>query len=302
MPVSPRIYSYSSMNKHITCLVLVLCLLLPVKKTQAFVPRTPHLLHMVIQKIRQPAGLVVVQTRKIMGPSRIPDSRETAIEASTPYGEAGFEPLSLDEKLIYSPPDRMRAEVLTEGASRFTVESEAGFVKVSGGRTIAVEKSLLDSYTDVLLYRDYEILEQKMAAQGIDTQKVAFRRYGDRICYVVGRPREKTQAFPSLWVEKDGFFPVRYILTRQGRTVEFRYENWQKVSQTWYPMETDILLEGNLAEQIRVSRVDLASELSSSLFDVQGVEKQYPGIGTKGQDKNLYELDRQLEEFQKIYE
>lgn len=265
-------------------------------------PRTPHLLYMVIQKIKQPAGLVVLQTRKIIKTSEIPDQQNVESEPSIPSPEPGPATLSVDEKLIYSPPDRMREEILGPDFTGFTVESEAGFIKVFNGRTVAVEKSPFDFYTDILLFRDYEILEQKMVTQGVDTEKVAFRRYGERICYVVGQPGEKGMPFSSLWVEKDTFFPVRYILVKGGWAMEFRYGNWQQVSQTWYPMETDIFMDGRLVAEIRVSRVDLASGLSSALFDLQGIEKAYPGKENVSPDHKIQDLDRQLEEFKQLYE
>jgi hypothetical protein len=41
------------------------CLLLA-GKGEAFVPQTPHLLHLMIQKIKQPAGMVVHQIRNVI--------------------------------------------------------------------------------------------------------------------------------------------------------------------------------------------------------------------------------------------
>ncbi|WP_022664149.1 hypothetical protein [Desulfospira joergensenii] len=296
--------------RNVICFILIsaFCLFLPLEKTEAFVPRAPHLFYMVIQKIKQPAGLITLQTRKIIRAPQGSDPQMDEPEASVLPGSKIPGPgtpvpgsITLNEKLIYAPPDRLRVEVSSPDSIGFYVESDAGFIKVLNDKTIALEKSPLDFYTDVLLYRDYESLELKLAAEGIDTERVAFRRYGDRICYVVGRPLEKGKPFPGLWIEKESFFPVRYILIKKGWALEFRYENWQQVSRTWYPMETDIFMDGQKIAEIRVSHVELASGFSPDLFEVEGLKNTYPGADTRSPDK-IRDLDRQLEEFKKLYE
>lgn len=54
-----------SKQKILLFSVALFCILLA-GKGEAFVPQTPHLLHLMIQKIKQPAGMVVHQTRNVM--------------------------------------------------------------------------------------------------------------------------------------------------------------------------------------------------------------------------------------------
>ncbi len=278
------------------CLILVICLFLPLDKGQAFAPGADHLLYMVIQKIRQPAGMVAFQSRSILSPLRKP-ATAPGDEAEPPVQQA----LVLDEKLTYSSGFRLRSEFSFPGVSGFQVESESGFVRVENGRSVALEKSFLDYYTDVLLFRDYEELERKMAMDGVDTSRVAFRRYRGKVCFVIGSPSEPGRPFPGLWVERQSLFPVRYVLVKKGWVLEFSYENWQQVSRTWYPMKTDIHMDGQLMAQVRVNRVALEPNVPLGLFQVQRIRDQYP-TSSPGEPDKLHDLDRQLEEFKKIYE
>ncbi len=278
-------------RKKIFYLFLALTLFFVPGTVRAFIPQTPHLLYMMIQKVQKPAGLVVCQTRTVFKLKRHSGSGTLGSR------KAG----GLTEKLFYQCPDRMRKETIANGVTGLCVADGREFIAVQDGRISGYEKSALDFYTDILLYREYDILEQQMARQGVDTEKVVFRRLDSRVCYVIGRDQKKDGLYPSLWIDKESLFPVRYVLVKKGWTMEYRYNDWQETGQAWYPMETDIYMDGQRAAQIRVSRVEFKSDFSPGFFDISHIMAQYPETEQSFAD-TIRELDRRLEDFKKIYE
>lgn len=257
-------------------------------KGEAFVPQAPHLLHLVIEKIRQPAGIEAGQTRKILN-----------------YADTGEDVITVEEKIYFLPPNQFRIETLSDHGTRFVVESGSGFVSVVDGVTVSHEKSPMDLYTDILLYRDHESLMNQLTLAGIDTERVSLQRYNDTICYVIGRPLEKGKPFAGLWIEKDSFLPIKYVAPKNGLLVECFYRNWQKISKTFYPMQISIFLDTQLFAMIDVNTIELKSGFALSLFDIEHIEQLYPKKNPDPFDENsrqVEELDKRIEDFKKLYE
>lgn len=261
---------------------------------EAFVPQTPHLLHLVAGKIKEPAGLKVFQVR------RLPRSAQTG-----PENTVEDLPVSLNETLSYVFPGKLRIEA--EAADlRFALVSGDDAVRVDGGRVVDTALSPFDHYTDVLLYRDHESLPLKLVESGINTEKVTFQRLNGRICYLIGDPpRDRTEA-PGLWIEKDSFFPVRYLMRRGQWMVDIRYDDWQRTSRTWYPMSVSIFVDGRAFTDISVSSVQLASDFPPEVFDVDRILRTLPrndnGAAAGGHEDRVKDLDKTLEEFNKLYD
>ncbi|MFH2092355.1 MAG: hypothetical protein ABIJ31_08325 [Pseudomonadota bacterium] len=267
---------------------VLFCILQPCTG-RAFVPQTPHLLHLVVQKIKQPVGLYVFQTKTIVDCDAIQE-----------------EGVSLQEALLYQYPNQLRSEVKSNPAATLSVESGFKFIKVINGETVSKEKSFIDLYTDILLYRDHESLIGQLALEGIDVTKVTFQRYDNTICYVIGQPRGKGQPFAGLWIEKETFLPVRYVVEKKDWMVECLYSNWQLVSRTWYPMQITIFLDSQLFATINVNHIDLKSDFSPGIFDISRIERLYPEKLEPGfldeNSKEKDELNKRIEEFKKLYE
>jgi outer membrane lipoprotein-sorting protein len=271
-------------------------------------------LHLMIKKIKQPAGIVVHQTRNVMGVS----ARETQPEAESetkpltkpltkPESKPEIGPVALDEKLVYLYPGKFRSEIISGTVSRFYVESGSQFVKVADGGIVSREKSPVDFYTDILLYRDHESLSRQLALAGVNTERVTFQRFDNKICYFIGQPPLNQKEMVGLWIDKESLFPIRYVIKKNGWTVSFHYENWQRVSKTWYPMQTTIFVDDQLFTKIVVGQFQLASGFPPALFDVNSIQGRYPVRGgaleeDPGSPEGIDELDRQIEIFRKLYE
>jgi len=241
----------------------------------AFVPQAPHLLYLVMQKIKQPVGIEAFQTKKSFN---YENSEDIYVE--------------LEEKLLYLYPNQLRLQILSEVTTNFYVESDFEYVKISDGAVVSRDKPLVEQYTDILLYRDHETLLPQLALSGIDTSKVSFQRYDDKICYVIGRSQEKGKNFPGLWIEKETFLPVRYVIEKNSQRVEILYYNWQKVSRTMYPMQIYIFFNDKFFAMIDVKTFDLRSDFSPALFNIDHIGSLYP------QEKPVNELENHVKEQQ----
>ncbi len=260
---------------------ILICILIP-GTGEGFVPQAPHLLHLVIEKIRKPVGIEAYQTKKVLNYEDV---------------TKGFN--TIEEKLIYVFPGRLRSQMISDIATGFSIETESGFIKVMGERIIATAKSSIDLYTDILLYRDHESMLAQLDHAGIDTQNVSFHRYNNKICYVIGTPDA------GLWIEKDSFFPIKYVIQKSGWKVEFFYDDWRKVSRTWYPMAGSIFLDDQLVATINVKYFELKAQVSGSMFDLDHVKSIYPEnkLDVADPDESqVDELDRSIEDFKKLYE
>jgi len=278
------------MKKNFVLIFFMLFFILMPGLGEAFVPQAPHLLHLVVQKIKQPVGIEVFQTKMIV---------------NHPDRENGD--LKLEERLIYTYPNRLRSEIISGTGKSFSVESNFRFVKVMDGVIVSHAKALVDLYTDILFYRDYKTLLNQLGKAGVDTDKVSFQRYNDTICYVIGGSFAKGEPFAGLWVEKDTVLPIKYVVEKKGLTVEFLYHNWQKFSRTWYPMQISIFLDNQLFARVDVKSFDLNSGASPSLFDMGHIERLYPVNDPVPDPRNenskqVDELDKSLENFKKLYE
>ncbi|MCP4023308.1 MAG: outer membrane lipoprotein-sorting protein [Desulfobacteraceae bacterium] len=254
----------------------------------AFIPQTPHLLFLITDKIKKPVGIVAFQTKKVLN-----------------YEDETAPLIEMEEKLSYSFPGKFRSDVISNGHTSFYVQSNFDILKVMDGTAVTAGKLPVESYTDILLHRDYESLRFILEQANVETTNIFLERTNDTICYVIGKPFEKGRPFPSLWIEKDTFFPVKYVLENNGWFVEFFYQDWQRVSKTWYPMKISIFLDNQLFALIDVRSFELNGNLSADLFDVERLARLYPNANSDAYDETreqVEDLNKSIEEFKQLYE
>ena len=253
------------MKRNLLLSVLISFLILQPITGRAFVPQTPHLIHLVVQKIKEPVGLEVHQTKTIHQP-------DSSGRVETDPEEMG----TVRERLIYRYPDQLRKEIISGPFSGLSVTSGSDFITVINDETVSRERAEADLYTDILLYRNIDGLQARLALNGVDVDTVTIQRYQDMICYVIGSPKEKNEPFAGLWIDKETFLPVRYVIKKNDRVVESLYSDWQKVSRTWYPMQVSIFSDNQPVSIMDVNKIELKLQFSPSLFDVRRIERRYP--------------------------
>ncbi|MCP4115062.1 MAG: outer membrane lipoprotein-sorting protein [Desulfobacteraceae bacterium] len=224
---------------------------------RAHVLQGPHILDLAVKAIVKPVGLVVQQQTRVAG---------------EPGGEDAGN--LTEETLWFSFPGKLRAETVEGTPRTIRVWSGNRFAGVEDGVLVSSTPSRADLYTAPLLFRNRESLRHHLEANGVDVTLSSIQRYGDAVCYVVGDVKNGRAS--TFWVDKETFFPVKYISFDNGRRVEIRYQNWSKVSRTWYPMEISILVDDLPVSVVNVISFELESGFSASLFDVDHLLNTYP--------------------------
>ncbi len=239
--------------------ILILLFLLLVPSIQAFMPNCDQLLHMMEKAMGQTSSGFFIQQTKI-----IPElDGSSANQNSSQY--------SFMEKLTISCPGNLRADILSESNSGYSVESNLQYIKVLNDIIISKSKSIEDHYTDILLCQSEGNLKAMLTLLGMDTARVGYDRCRGKICYAAGNPDPKNPS-TTLWIDHETFLPVRYRLCLNNQTIDFFYENWEKTSKIWYPMHITMYMDDKVITTIEVKHVKRIKETNqpdSSLFDIQ---------------------------------
>jgi outer membrane lipoprotein-sorting protein len=273
-------------------LICVLTMIAPGQKSHAYILRGPHLLELLTQQYGKSESLMVVQ--KVLFYET--DSGGVIAEA--------------DETLRYLFPDVFRSDSISPYASRVHLVSGGKTLTVIDEKILANDETLFDLYKDILLYRSRESLGKRLAAAGIDTSLTCLGRFENRIAVVLGseKPNERV---PQLWVDKETFQPMRWLLVdgtdeAPETAMEIRYDDWRQVNDTWYPMHVAIYKGGGIVREIRVEAVRVNPSFPKGLFDAERLEIKYlqsiperPDTSVEGE---LSEIEKTINEFRKRIE
>ena len=334
-------------RKFFLLLTAALILLLFSPQVYAFIPEGTDIIKLATEKIVEPSGLKVEQKRKIFPGQKKPEDTDTAVttkapeetakEGSVPDATASEEisldtgsaiqeesiideepvetepakqePLFVDiaEKLWFSYPGKFRSESVSGSHDMICVESKGQFLKIIDEFIESKEKSLTDLYTDILLFRQAESLQERLSASGVDISLSSLKRHDGMIYFVVGAPPTEDQPSSSLWIEKDTSFPGRYTIKKNGLFVDIFYKDWQKVSRTWYPMQIIIYLDGMLFSRINVVKFELEADFETNFFNIKRLMGIFPESSNFKNESESHrdesdELEKSIKEFKKLYE
>ncbi|MBT3312806.1 MAG: hypothetical protein HN737_02465 [Desulfobacterales bacterium] len=215
--------------------------------------------------------------------------------------------IELDETLKYSFPKRFRSDIFTNDTSKIHVLSSKESITIIGDIIISPSGNLLDHYKDILLFNSRNILKQRLEELGIDISISSIGRFQNRICYIIGA-RYPDESQPQLWLDKDSFKPIRWILKGSdddNSQIEIHYTNWQKKKRTWYPMQI-IFYEGeDIIRTVMAERIEINPSFSDSLFDIEYLKSVYqPLVPDTDTDTNddVNEIKKAIEDFRNIFE
>jgi hypothetical protein len=216
----------------------------------------------------------------------------------------------LDEKLRYIFPDTFRSDIFSENAERIHVFSKGRSVTVIDGQITSDRETELDHYKDIILYNSRELLEDRLPKFGLDVYTSSLGRFHGRLAYIVGA-QYPDETVPQLWIDKNTFKPFRWIMfggTLENREdlLEFRFFEWRQIDKIWYPMRIEFYQGENLVRMIQVDEIKVNPRFPDKLFDIKYLKSTYPPmtsiIPEKSESNELKEVEKALEEFQKIVE
>ncbi len=214
--------------------------------------------------------------------------------------------VELSETLKYVFPNTFRSDILSESIQRIHVVSKGRALTVIDGKTSDEPESRFDHYKDLLLFRSREMLQERLSHLGVDAKASSLGRFQGKPAYVLGA-QYPDETVPQVWLDKDTFRPLRWIITSQTQQrLEARYLQWHKLENTWYPMRIEFIADGNLVREIHVENIEVDPSFPKNLFDIEDLRSRYPRVEpteSAGQDKKepLNEIQETIEDFKKIY-
>lgn len=213
------------------------------------------------------------------------------------------------QMLSYRYPRSFRLESHSENFHHIFLAVDSETLVVTGNQRTSAHEDIWERYCDILLYRSHDLLQEKLRLTGLDVRVSSLGRFEGKPCYVLGAKYPDLSS-PQIWIEKDTFLPFRWIATestpgRASRLVEFRYLDWQKKGNAWYPMHIQIM-EGKMpAREVYVEGLQVNPALDDSLFDIGYLKKRYPASASTRpnpappEDKS--EIQKTIEDFKKRY-
>ena len=276
-------------------LVIFFFLVTPVclyTSTSAYVLSGAHILELMTQNFGKIKSLLVAQTLVLHNDS----PQKNGVE--------------LSETLRYIFPQMFRSDVLSKNVHRIHVLSKGETLTVIDEKVTDESVNRYDRYKDILLFRSREILQDRLSLLGLDLTVSSLGRFQGQPAYVLGAqyPDEMSS---QIWLDKDTFRPFRWIITSKAAqdyedSMEVRYQEWRRVSHTWYPMRIEFLTNGVLVREINVQTIKVNPSFPAELFDIEHLKSIYPQVAqaVPDQDKTegLDEVQKTIEDFKKLYE
>jgi len=216
----------------------------------------------------------------------------------------------LDQTLYYQYPDRFRCEVSTPGAEQVRVAGPEGAIFVTNGKIIAETENPFDHFKDLLLYREAEVLVKRLSQLDVILDVVSLGRYKDRIAYVIGA-KYPDESVPQVWIEKDTFRPIRYVVKgggSKGATLEeIEYADYMPLGKDrWYPARILFFQNGRLARMYVLKTFRVNPDLPDQLFDITYLKTVYQPIAatqpSPAPTSELDEVKKTIRDFTRTFE
>jgi outer membrane lipoprotein-sorting protein len=216
----------------------------------------------------------------------------------------------LDETLYYRYPSRFRREGGALGVEQVRVASPEGAMLVTNGKIITEEESPLDHFKDLLLYRETESLVERLSALDVDIDVVSLGRYNETIAYVIGA-RYPDESVPQVWIEKNTFRPLRYIVkggdSEDSVVEEIEYADYIAVDKKRrYPARIQFFQNGRLTMMYVLKTFKINPDLPDELFDIAYLKTVYQPIASIESPSEpvseIDEVEKTIRDFRKTFE
>ncbi len=172
--------------------------------------------------------------------------------------------VSSPARLLVKVPGRCRLELAPSGLP----EAERPFVAVRDGKLSA--RGGLDGVRAMLLAAPASgdasgVFAGLLARRGVGLSEATLGRFDGRIAYVVGgRARE---AKPLLFVDKDGFLPLRLVAPEGGALADVRLLGWgSPAGGDWFPRAAEVWEGDALRVRFTTDKAAANPKLPDALF------------------------------------
>ncbi len=278
-----------------------------------------QILDLAAQKSGQSVSLLVTQTVTVYGAQRaetaaLPSAGELSSAPTAEPGSAddpnqrdaaGPDPTQeLAETLRYDISGAFRSEQFGTGWQRIHVSSGERTITILNGRISSRSETADDRYKEMVLYRSRQALADRLTRAGVDVSVSSLGRLEGQVAYVLGA-QYPDETVSQLWVDKETFRPVRWIIGESGvlSALDIRYHEWRPRGPVWYPMHIEFFRGGRLVREIQSRSVELNPAFSRDLFDIAGIERMYPQTAPSASEPDQPgRIQKTLERFREIFQ
>jgi len=278
------------MNHFLLSLIGILVIFGHPATTHSYILPAEQILEFMIKHLGSAHSLQVLQKTVIYDPSLEEGMRE------------------FDATLYYWYPDRFRGEVRTPEGEHVRVTGPEGAISVTNGKIIGERENPFDHFKDPLLYRQTELLQRQLLKLEVNLNVVSLGRYRNKISYVIGA-KYPDESLPQVWIEKNTFRPLRYILTPGGPSdsEEVEYADYRSLGKdNWYPESILFYKNGRLTKRYVLKSFKINPKLPNQLFDIPHLKTVYQlMVSTHPSPLPPSELDevrQTIENFTKTFE
>jgi hypothetical protein len=258
----------------------------------AYILEGPHILYRVVKNMRAPASLSVLQNLTVHG-------------FDDPENSSVFQ-----ETVNYQFPEQFRSDIFTDEMSKIYVFSHYDAITIINEKTSSTDDNLLDYYKDPLLFRNRQLLEDRLVFFGVDISTTSLGRFQNRLFYIIGAVYPD-ETLPQIWIEKESFLPTRLLVLDQSdpyleKIVEFRYLNWMKTEKTWYPMRIETYIDNKLLQTIDATTIKLNTDYDDNFFNITHLQNMYPPVAPDPYENNetdeLEDVQQSIEDLKRRFD
>ncbi|MGM0452061.1 MAG: hypothetical protein ACQERN_02700 [Thermodesulfobacteriota bacterium] len=257
---------------------------------------------LMLEHVNPPRQLRVQQRLKLHDRTETSDNTE-----SETSDNSETEAVSFQQTVSYRLPGQFRSDIQTEQLQRIHAVNNEEAITVIDGNVVSSGRDWMTRYKDLFLFPDRQRLNRKLAKGGIDVDVSSLGRFEDTVCYVIGAEYPDLQA-QQLWVEKEGFRPVRWVVKPPKQSgapprAEIRFPKWRRVGKTRYPEKIVFYEKGSRIQAIVVKDIEINPEIAAEVFDIEALQQRYGKTGQPAQnDSSTNDIQQQIEEFKQLYE
>jgi hypothetical protein len=184
----------------------------------------------------------------------------------------------VEERIYVKMPERLRRVRQTEDRAEVEVQREGRWARGSEG-DLKTQKGPPEDVLPLLLFTAGNDLDKKqerilatLKTLGIDRSVVAFGRYQDQVCFIIGARSYAADA-SQLWIDKETFLPLRLIVTKKtDSSVSKRETRWLEFGSSltgdYFPRVIEVLQDGKRVSRSEVEKVESNTKNPETLFDV----------------------------------
>ena len=284
-----NLYRFS--NKYHTALLLA-CLLVAFipMHANAYVLHGRHVIDLMMKNFNKINSLLISQRMTLY---------HTGPEDKT---------VELSSILKYRFPEDFRSDTVSANSTRIHVISAGRILTAIDDKITLASENIFDYYKDIILYNSRLQLEKRLSMIGLDVTVSSIGHLKGKAAFVIGA-HYPDLSVPQLWVDKQSFMPLRFILTNNVSQqaeifLDIRYLEWKQWGKAWYPMRTEFYHNNVLLRIITVDSIEVNPLFSDDIFNIDQIKTHLksntPDLPEP--ENRLSDVQETIDEFKKIYE